>query len=143
MPTLHVSVPTPLEPAQAIRRLTDFGPARADAFPNVSASGVTVHDHGPGWAEVTEGNWFAWERERYTWDADAGTVSASTLDSNLWATGSGWDYKITAQAGGSRVDVTTHRIGKGIRGRIVAALLTVAGKSFIRSSTAKALSYPS
>ena len=139
MPTLHVTVVTPLEPAQAIRRLTDFGPARADAFPNVNASGVTVHDQGPGWAEVTEGNWFAWERERYTWDADAGTVSATTLDSNIWALGSGWNYKITAQPPGSLVEVTARRIGKGIKGRLVAAALAVAGKAMIKSSTAAAL----
>jgi hypothetical protein len=31
MPTLHVSVVTPLDPAEVIRRLTDFGPERADA----------------------------------------------------------------------------------------------------------------
>jgi hypothetical protein len=139
MPTLHVSVVTPLEPAQVIRRLTDFGPARADAFPNVSASGVAVHEQGPGWAEVSEGNWFAWERERYTWDADAGTVSASTLDSNVWAAGSGWDYRISAQPAGSLVEVTARRIGKGIKGKLVAALLAIAGKSMIKSSTAAAL----
>jgi len=139
MPTLHVLVDTPLDPAEVIRRLTDFGPGRADAWVNVDPGGVTVHQQGPNWAEVTEGNKIGWERERYTWDADSGTVSATTLDSNLWATGSGWDYKITAQHSGSRVEVTARRIGKGILGKITAALFTVAGKSFIRSVTAKAL----
>ena len=139
MPTLHIFVDTPLAPAEVIRRLTDFGPGRADAWANVDPGGVTVHQQGPGWAEVTEGNKIGWERERYVWDADSGTVSATTLDSNLWAPGSGWDYKITAQSGGSRVDVTARRIGKGFLGRVIAALFTVAGKPFISSTTAKAL----
>ena len=31
-----------------------------------------------------------WERERYSWDAAAGTIAIETLDSNLWGQGSGW-----------------------------------------------------
>ena len=49
---------------------------------------------GDGWAEVTKGNKLAWEGERCTWDAPAGTVSAVTLSSNIWAPGSGWNYTI-------------------------------------------------
>ena len=139
MPTVRVSVVTPLDPAEVVRRLTDFGPGRADAWANVDAGSVTVHNQGPGWADVTEGNKFGWERERYTWDVDAGTVSATTSDSNLWGPGSGWDYKITPQPGGTLVEVTARRIGKGIKGKLVGALLAIFGKSLIKSSTAAAL----
>jgi hypothetical protein len=142
MPTVRVSVVTPLDPTEVVRRLTDFGPGRADAWANVAAGGVTVHEQGPGWADVTEGNKIGWERERYTWDADAGTVSATTSDSNLWAPGSGWDYKITSQPGGTLVEVAARRIGKGIKGKLVGAVLAIFGKSMIKSSTAKALEPP-
>jgi hypothetical protein len=136
---VRVSVVTPLDPAEVLRRLTDFGPGRADAWANVDAGGVTVHQQGPGWADVTEGNRIGWERERYTWDIAAGTVSATTSDSNLWALGSGWDYKITAQPGGALVEVTARRIGKGIKGKLVGAVLAIFGRFMIKSSTATVL----
>ena len=139
MPTVRVSVVTALDRAEVVRRLTDFGPGRADAWANVDAGGVTVHGQGPGWADVTEGNKFGWERERYTWDVDAGTVSATTSDSNLWGPGSGWNYKITQQPGGTLVEVTARRIGKGIKGKLVGAVLAIFGKSMIKSSTAAVL----
>ena len=49
---------------EALRRLTDFGAERAESWPNVDVNNLTVHDRGEGWAEVTEGNKIAWERER-------------------------------------------------------------------------------
>ena len=68
-----------------------------------------------------------WERERYTWDAGAGTVTIDTLDSNLWGTGSGWQYRLTAADGGTDVHVTLKRAGKGLRGKLIGALIPVAG----------------
>ena len=50
MPTVHVSVVTPLEPAEVMQRLTDFGPGRAEAWANVEAGSVTVHEQGACWA---------------------------------------------------------------------------------------------
>ena len=41
---------------------------------------------------------------------------------------------------GSRVEVTAVRNGYGIKGKLVAALLSVVGKRFITSSTTAALS---
>jgi len=89
LPVLHVSVTSPLPPQEALQRLTDFSPERARNWPRIADNSLIVHDRGEGWAEVTEGKRIAWERERYTWDATAVTVSAVTLNSNLWAPGSG------------------------------------------------------
>jgi hypothetical protein len=105
----------------------------------VDAGRVTVHEQGPGRADVTEGNKIGWERERYTWDVDAGTVSAATTDSDLWAAGSGWEYKIGTQPSGTLVEVTARRNAKGIKGKLVGVVLAIFGKSMIKSSTAKAL----
>ena len=60
-----------------------------------------MHETGADFAEVTEGNATTWERERYEWDSASGTVTAKTLDSNVWAEGSRWDYRITPVDGGS------------------------------------------
>ena len=127
MPTIKVSVTTTLRPEEVLARLTDFGPARAVAWSTVDAAGLTVHDQGPDWAEVTEGNKMGWERERYSWDAAAGTVSIETLDSNLWGPGSGWRYQLTAADGGTDVHVELNRHGKSVPGKIVGALIPVAG----------------
>ena len=91
---------------------TDFGPDRASLWPNVDDAHFKVHDTGPDWAEVTEGNAMGWERERYAWDAAAGTVAIDTVDSNLWGPGSGWRYALTPAAGGTDVQVTLTRVPK-------------------------------
>ena len=139
MPVLHVSVTSPLSPQQALQRLTDFSPTRAETWAGVDDDSLTVHGAGEGWAEVTEGNRFAWERERYTWDAAAGTVSVVTLNSNIWAQGSGWNYTIMPDGAGSGVEVTAVRKGYGIMGKLVGAVLSLIGKRRITSSTTAAL----
>lgn len=139
MPVLHVSVTSPLPPQEALQRLTDFSPARAEAWTGVDNDNLIVHDKGDSWAEVTEGNKLGWERERYTWDAAAGTVSAVTVNSNIWASGSGWNYTIMPEGTGSRVEVTAVRKGYGIKGKLVGALLSLVGRRLITSSTTAAL----
>ena len=127
MPTTQFTVHTSLAPSQVMELFTDFGPDRAELWPNTDEGHFQVHDEGPGWAEVTEGNRMGWERERYSWDAAAGTVTIDTLDSNLWAPGSGWRYRLTAADGGTDVHVTLVRKGKSLTGRLVGALIPVAG----------------
>ena len=142
MPTVHVSVSSTLTPEQVLRKLTDFGPSRAQAWAGVDDEHLKVHDQGENWADVTEGNNIGWERERYTWDVDAQTVSAVTTDSNLWGPGSRWDYKLTPQNGGTLEDVTLQRHGKGLKGKLIGALLPLVGKSMITSGVSKALQTP-
>jgi len=127
MPTTSFTVHTGLSPADVLALFTDFGPGRAERWPNVDASHFEVHDQGEGWAEVTEGNAMAWERERYTWDATAGTIAIDTVDSNIWADGSGWRYALTPAAGGADVAVTLTRVPKTLKGRLIAALIPLLG----------------
>jgi hypothetical protein len=86
-----------------------------------------VHEVGADWAEVTEGKALGWERERYSWDAAAGTVTIDTLDSNLWAPGSGWRYQVTPTAEGAEVEVSLTRLPSSLTGRLVGALIPLAG----------------
>lgn len=139
MPTIRTSVLSTLPPAEVLRVLTDFGPSRADAWPGVDGEHLQVHEQGDNWAEVSEGNKIGWERERYTWDADAGTVAATTLDSNLWGPGSRWDYRLTPKDSGTEVAVTLVRQGKGIKGKLIGALLPLIGKRMVAMSLSSAL----
>ena len=127
MPTTRFTVHTSLSPSEVLGVFSDFGPDRANLWPNVDDAHFEVHAQGPDWAEVTEGNRMGWERERYSWDAAAGTVAIDTLDSNLWGQGSGWRYELTPAAGGTDVHVTLTRVPKSLRGRLLGALIPIAG----------------
>ena len=127
MPSTQFTVHTSLAPSAVMELFTDFGPGRAKHWPNVDASHFEVHDQGPGWAEVTEGNKMGWERERYSWDADTGTITIETLDSNLWGPGSGWRYQLTPSGGGTDVQVSLTRVPRSVLGRVVGALIPIAG----------------
>lgn len=142
MARIHFRLATKLSPGGVLAALTDFGPRRAQIWPNIDDQHFKLHDQGPGWAEVTEGSSVAggvWEREKYTWNA--GAVAVETLDSNTWGAGSRWDYKITraAEGGGTDVDVTVVRHGKGPKGRLIEVGLAVAGTGLIRSQMEQAL----
>jgi hypothetical protein len=139
MSTIKVQVTTKKSPEEVRQILTDFSPARADAWPGVDLSHLQIHDSGEDWIEVTEGNNVGWERERYSWDDAAGTVTATTVDSNLWAAGSQWDYRLVPLDGGTRVDVTLHRTGKGIKGKLIGALLPLVGPKMIKGGLNSAL----
>lgn len=127
MPTTEFTVHTSLAPSDVLVLLTDFGPDRAKHWPNIDDAHFKVHETGPDWAEVTEGTGVGWERERYQWDAAAGTVTIETLDSNLWSPGSGWRYELTPAGDGTDVHVTLNRVASSVKGRIVGALIPVVG----------------
>lgn len=127
MATATFTVHTSLTPSEVLGLLTDFGPDRARSWPNINDAHFQVHEVGPDWAEVTEGTAVAWERERYEWDAAAGTVTIDTLESNVWGPGSGWRYELAGAAGGTDVHVTLTRLPSSWRGRIIAALIPVLG----------------
>ena len=143
MAHIHFRVETALAPGAVLAALTDFGPQRAEVWPNIDDQHFKVHGQGPGWAEVTEGSSVAggvWERERYTWDAASGGVGVETLDSNTWGPGSRWDYRLTpGAAGGTTIAVSVVRKGKGFKGRAIGIALSVAGAGMLRSQMAHAL----
>jgi hypothetical protein len=141
--TVHFKLHSALAPEGVLAALTDFGPRRSEVWPNIDSAHFKLHGQGPGWAEVTEGNSIAggiWERERYTWDLTTNTVAIETLDSNTWGPGSRWDYRLTpAPGGGTSVDVTAVRNGKGWKGRLLGAALAVAGARMLRSQMQQVL----
>ena len=143
MARVHFRLETKLAPSAVLAALTDFGPRRSQVWPNIDEQHFKLHGQGPGWAEVTEGSSVAggvWEREKYSWDATTGAVSVETMDSNTWGPGSRWDYKITtATGGGSQIDVTVRRLGKGWKGRLIEVGLAAAGTRMLRSQMEQAM----
>ena len=143
MARIRFALRTPLAPAAVIARLTDFGPARAEVWPNIDSEHFQVHGQGPGWTEVTEGSAVAggfWERERYTWDVEAGRITVETLDSNTWGPGSGWDYQLApTPGGGTEITVTVARKGIGWKGRLIEMGLVIGGARVLRSQLRRVL----
>ena len=127
MPSTQFTVHTSLSPSEVLTVLTDFGPDRASRWPNIDEAHFKVHEVGPTYAEVTEGTSAGWERERYEWDAAAGTVTIETLDSNLWGPGSGWHYELTPSDEGTDVRVQLNRVPKSFVGRLLGLLIPVLG----------------
>lgn len=127
MATTTFTVHTSLSPSDVMAVITDFGPDRARWWPNVDEAHFKLHDQGADWAEVTEGTGLGWERERYSWDAAAGTVTIDTLASNLWGPGSGWRYELVPAAEGTDLHVSLTRVPNSLKGRLIAALIPLAG----------------
>ena len=125
-----------LSPSAVREVLTDFGPARPDAWPTIDAEHFTVHELGANWAEVTEGTAAAWERAHYQWAPDSDTVTITTLDSKLFGAGGGWVFKMTPEGDGTRVDVELTRRPDALKGKVLAALLPVVAPSSLRKAFA-------
>jgi hypothetical protein len=143
MPRVHFQLHTALGPDVVLAALTDFGPGRAAVWPNIDAEHLVLHGSGPGWADVTEGSAVAggvWERNRYEWDAGDGRLTATTQESNAWAPGSRWEYRLApASDGGTAVDVHVVRTGRGAKGRLLGLAIGIVGTSRLRGDMEKAL----
>ena len=90
----------------------DFSPRRAEIWPNVRRSRLTLHDLGEDYADVTEGGTgparFIWERSRYEWSRP-GVVTATVTDSNALLPGSTFELRARAVEGGSTVEMVLDR----------------------------------
>jgi hypothetical protein len=137
MATISFSTTTTVTPEQFAAAITDFGPGRSQIFPNTDDGQLVVHDRGPGWADVTEGKGPVWERLRYDW-SDPAWTRMTTTDSNTWGGASGHTYSYTARPDGTTaIDVVVVREGKNLKGRLIGALLTVAGRRAFAGQFAK------
>jgi hypothetical protein len=129
MATIHMHENTTATPEEFVAALTDFGPGRANLFPNSADNYLNVHDRGPTYADVTEGSSGIWERLHYDW-SDPNRVVMTTTDSNLWGGSSGHTYTFTRKPDGTTdVDVVVVREGKNLKGRLLGALVGTVGKS--------------
>lgn len=119
MPTVHVVETTSASPEQVLAAARDFSPRRATRWPDVHLEHMTVHEQGPTFAEVTEGNpWgplgIVWERLRYDWSRP-GAVAGTVVDSNLFKPGSTWELHARREGDRTIVEIVAvrHLRGRG------------------------------
>ena len=139
--TIHVTQRTSLPPERVVAALTDFSDARPSIWPSLAPDHYEVHDRGEDWAEVTEGADFAggvWERGRYDW-SQPGVVRFLVSDSNAFAAGSSWEYRVRPEGAGSVVELTVDRRAATPKGRVLALLMRLGGRRALGSDLRKAL----
>jgi polyketide cyclase/dehydrase/lipid transport protein len=136
--TLETDVPSERVLAAAV----EFSERRLQLWPNISRRFYTVHEVGETSADVTEGSdtmGGIWARERYEWSTP-GTVRATVQDSNVFQAGGTWEIRVhPTQSGGSHIELTRNRRGKGIKGRIIETLLAIAGRKVLSTGLQQTL----
>lgn len=137
MTTVTVAETTTATAEQFLAALTDFGPNRSEIWANSQPKFLVVHDQGDTWADVTEGSSAAgaiWERLRYDW-SNPHDIVLTTTDSNTWGRKSGHRYTLTPNADGTTsLRAVLVRDGISMKGRLVALLLAVTGRSLFGKS---------
>ena len=67
-------------------------------------------------------------------------MTVTTEESDTWAPGSQWRYRLASTpSGGTDVQVTVLRTGRGPRGMLIGALITWFGRRILRSDMEKVL----
>jgi hypothetical protein len=119
MPRVHVVDSTHLPPERVLAAGRDFTARRADLWPDVHVEHLHVHEQGPDYAVVTEGNpWpigLVWERLRYDW-SQPHALKGVVIDSNLFHPGSTWELHATPTGEGSRVEIIAVRRLRPLKG---------------------------
>jgi hypothetical protein len=139
MSTIHLHQTTNLTPEQYIAGLTDFGPGRAEIFPNSADEYLKVHERSRTAADVTEGSGGVWERLHYDW-SDPNHVVLTTTDSNIWGGASGHTYTFTRHLDGrTDIDVEVIREGKNFKGRLLGFVLSTIGKRALEKAFQKSV----
>jgi hypothetical protein len=135
MRALTFTLDCAMPPASVLDATCDFTNRRGDVFTAVEAEHFNVHSIGEKCADVTEGTGtgigHSWERCRYDWSSP-GSVTATVIDSNVYADGSSWTITAVAKPHGSRVEMTwVRQFQPNMRGRVFSALFRVAGRSLL------------
>ena len=134
MPTIHFQETTTATPEQFVAGLTDFGPGRAELFPNSADDYLEVHDKGPDHADVTEGSRNIWERLHYDW-SNPNRIVLTTTDSNLWGGASSHTYTLTPKPDGTTdIDIVVVREGKNLKGRLLGVVVGLGGKRVLKKA---------
>jgi hypothetical protein len=134
MSTIHFHHTTTVTPEQFVAGLTDFGPGRAELFPNSADDDLQVHSRGPTQADVTEGSGGIWERLHYDW-SNPNHVVLKTTDSNTWGGNSSHTYDLKVNPDGTTdIDYVVVRDGKNLKGRFLGVVLGSVGKGRLESA---------
>ena len=137
MPHVVVDVDADVPAEQMMAAATDFSERRPELWPNISREFWQLHDHGPNWAEATEGSPAVWARERYEWSDNR--VVGTTQDSNVWQRGGTWTLTVEPRGrSGSHIRVVLDRGWKG-RGWLFYVPVALVGEQMFKRNLQKTL----
>ena len=120
--------------------LTEFGPRRAELWPDLSPSSFKVLERGESWARVREGTarLGIWSIERYEWAFPV--ITATVEEANAAQPGGTWRMEVRPRPeGGSVLTVRMDRRAKGLVGHVIHALFQVTNGRFLAARTRRML----
>ena len=140
MARVSYTVTTDRDPQLVWDALTEFGPRRAELWPDLSAS-FKVLERGEDWALVREStdSLGIWAVERYEWKEPV--ITATVQQSNAAQPGGTWRMEVRpGPAGGSVVAIAMDRRAKGFVGHLIHGLFQVTNGRFLAARTQRMLS---
>jgi len=140
MARVSYSVSTDLEPKVVWDALTEFGPRRAELWPDLSAESFKVLERGDSWARVREGtaSLGIWSIERYEWKEPV--ITATVEEANAAQPGGTWRMEVRpGPSGGSILTIAMDRKAKGFVGHIVHGIFQVTNGRFLAARTRRML----
>ncbi len=140
MARVTYTVETDLDPRVVWDALTEFGPRRAELWPDLSPSEFKVLDRGDDWARVREGtaSLGIWSIERYEWAEPV--IMATVEEANAAQTGGTWRMEVKPRSGGGSVlTVKMDRRAKGFVGHLIHGMFQVTNGRFLAARTRRML----
>ncbi|HET9781116.1 MAG TPA: SRPBCC family protein [Candidatus Dormibacteraeota bacterium] len=140
MAKVTYTVETDRSPTVVWDALTEFGPRRAQLWPDLSPSSFKVLERGDGWARVREGtaSLGIWSIERYEWKEPV--ITATVEEANAAQSGGTWLMEVRPRSGGGSVlTITMNRRAKGFVGHIIHAIFQVTNGRFLAARTRRML----
>ncbi len=140
MARVTYTVVTDRDPAVVWGALTEFGPRRAELWPDLSPS-FKVLERGDDWAVVREStdSLRIWAVERYEWHSPV--ITATVHESNAAQPGGTWRMEVRPRDGGGSV-LTIHmdRRAKGLVGHLLHGVFQATNGRFLAARTQRMLS---
>ena len=140
MANVTYTVETELNPTVVWEALTEFGPRRAELWPDLSPSSFKVLGRGAGWARVREGtaSLGIWSIERYEWKEPV--ITATVEEASAAQAGGTWRMEVQPRDGGGTVlTISMNRRAKGLVGHIIYGVFQVTNGRFLAGRTQRML----
>ena len=141
MARVTYTVETDLDPKVVWEALTEFGPRRAQLWPDLSPSSFRVLDRGDDWARVREGtaSLGIWSIERYEWKEPV--ITATVEEASATQPGGTWRMEVLPRSGGGSVlTIAMDRRARGFVGHIIHGLFQVTNGRFLAARTRRMVS---
>ena len=140
MAKVSYTVSTDRGPKVVWDALTEFGPRRAELWPDLSPS-FRVLERGDNFAVVREStdSLGIWAIERYEWKEPV--ITATVQQSNAAQPGGTWRMEVLpGPGGGSIVAISMNRRAKGLVGHFIHGVFQVTNGRFLAARTQRMLS---